>query len=269
MTSSAATCARRIGISTAMPRRASLYARSPPIFTADVAGIGSSTSPRRRASRRSSSGSAGGSSCSRTSPSGSPVEVRAERSMSVTYRLSNPTKHGASLVVQPDNSTNNPVANGSSVPAWPVRAPVRRRSSATIANELGPAGLSARTMPAGLSARGGTRRRRVSGREFASHEGGDLLDRRLAGEARSLTVASAARLPRDRRDIELVDARAKRHAPRRPAVARRLADQHGEPSAFDRAEVVDDPLRVRLRRANLTEIRAHEKRDDHPPALVN
>src|SRR5438132_2799625 len=87
-----------------------------------------------------------------TSPSGSPVEVRALRSTSVTYRLSRPTKHEASLVAAPDNKSNRPVANGSSVPAWPVRAPVRRRTSATIANEDGPAGLSTRITPLGLRA---------------------------------------------------------------------------------------------------------------------
>ena len=40
MTSSACTVDRRIGISASTPRRASLYARSPPILTADAAGIG-------------------------------------------------------------------------------------------------------------------------------------------------------------------------------------------------------------------------------------
>ena len=51
---------------------------------ADAAGIGSSISPRR-ASRRSSSSSGFGASCaSTTSPSGSPVEVVAVRSISVT-----------------------------------------------------------------------------------------------------------------------------------------------------------------------------------------
>ena len=53
--SSAWTVERRIGISTATPRRCRRYARSPPIFTADAAGIGSSTSPRSASSRASSS----------------------------------------------------------------------------------------------------------------------------------------------------------------------------------------------------------------------
>ena len=52
-------------MSTATPRRCSRYARSPPILTADAAGIGSSISPRRRRELRSSS-SAGGGSCRST-----------------------------------------------------------------------------------------------------------------------------------------------------------------------------------------------------------
>src|SRR4029078_6086067 len=122
-------------------------------------------------SRRSSSSSrVGASLCSIASPSGSPVDVRVVRATSVTYRLSRPTKHEAILVAEPDNKSNSPVAKGSRVPAWPVRAPVRRRRSETIANDDGPAGLSTRTIPAGLSARGG--------KELPAHEVRDLLDRR-------------------------------------------------------------------------------------------
>ena len=39
-----------------------------------------------------------------------------------------------------------------------------------------------------------------------------------------------------------------------PAVARRLADQRDHLGALDLAEVVDDPLRVRLLRARLGEV---------------
>src|SRR5581483_5130659 len=70
-TSSAYTVERRSGISTSTPRRCSRYARSPPIFTADAAGTGSSTSPCSRSSRS----SPGASWRSITSPSGSPVVV--------------------------------------------------------------------------------------------------------------------------------------------------------------------------------------------------
>ncbi len=73
----------RVGISTATPFRCSRYARSPSIFTADAAGIGSSTAPRRPSRALASAASSGDSWVSTTSPSGSPVAVRDERSISV------------------------------------------------------------------------------------------------------------------------------------------------------------------------------------------
>src|SRR5206468_2022018 len=130
--------------------------------------------------------------------------------------------------------------------------PVRRRSSATSANELGPAGLSTSTSPAGLSARGGIGCDSVG--EAAAQCLGDLRDRLLARESRRLAVAAAAELTRDRGDIELVDARAQRDAARRALQARRLADQGGHVRALDGAQVVDDPLRVGLDGADLGEV---------------
>src|SRR5436305_12518483 len=144
--------------------------------------------------------------------------------------------------------SRSPVANGSSVPACPVLAPVTRRICATIANDDGPAGLSTSATPAGSSARGGTLRD-----ESLTDHLGDLVDRLLARESRGLRVAAAVEQPRDHRDVELVDARTQRDPARRAAVARGLPDQDGELGAFDRAQVVDDPLRVRLGRADVCE----------------
>src|SRR5437763_12098732 len=96
-----------------------------------------------------------------------------------------------------------PVANGSRVPAWPVFAPVMRRICATIANDDGPAGLSTSATPAGSSARGGT-----LGEESPADGLGDLVDRLLGREPGGLRVAAAAEQARDRRHVELVDARA-------------------------------------------------------------
>src|SRR6516165_1226438 len=270
MTSSAYTCERRRGISTSTPRRASLYARSPPTFTAEAAGTGSSTTPRRGSSAASSSAAAGAGCDSSGSPSGSPVVVVDVRSTSATYCLSSPTKHGANLVAAPDNKSNKPVAKGSRVPVWPVRARVRRRSWPTSAKDEGPAGLSTRAAPTGLSARGGIRGLRA-GRldEGVPDELGDLLERPLRREARRLPVAAAAGAAGDRRDVDLVVARAQRD-PARRAVAghRRLADQRDHLRALDRAQVVDDPFRVRLLGADGREVLLREVRDDQAPALV-
>src|SRR5262245_20833362 len=261
MTSSASTRDRRSGISTATPRRCSRYARSPPILTAEAAGTGSSTSPRRPASRCPNSPSSGRSCSSSTDPSRSPVSVTVRRSTSVRYRLSSPTKHEASLVALPDNTSNSPVANGSSVPACPVRAPVRRRTSATTAKEDGPSGLSIRKIPLGSSARGGTK--------LAVDELGDLLDRRVAGKPGRLAVTAAVRLARDRGDVELVVRGPEAHPPTRALTPRRLADQRRHLRALDGAQVVDDSLRVRLRRIQVREVALQQVGDHQAPALVD
>src|SRR5436190_5426064 len=142
-------------------------------------------------------------------------------------------KHGTSLVAAPDSSTSSPVAKGSSVPAWPVRARVRRRKAATNANEDGPAGLSTNATPTGLSALGGIRPRDGE-HELAAQEVDDLGDRLLGREPGRLAVAPAADLARDRRHVDLVVARAERHTARRPLVAGRFANQGDHLRALDR-----------------------------------
>src|SRR5438105_2502083 len=164
--------------------------------------------------------------------------------MSATYRLSRPKKQGASRVAAPESSTSSPVANGSSVPVWPVRAPVRRRSAATSANDDGPAGLSTKATPTGLRALGtGTG---CVADERAAEERDQLVDRLLRGEAGRLRMATAALLAGDRRHVDLVMTRTQRDAARRPFVAWRLADERDHLRALDRAQVVDDPLRERF-----------------------
>src|SRR4029453_14346879 len=115
-------------------------------------------------------------------------------------------------------------------------------------------------MPEGLRPRGG---------KLPPHEFCDLLNRGLAREAGGLAVSTAAGLPGDRRDVQLVDARPQADPPGRSAFARRLTDEHGHVGSLDRAEIVDDSLRVRLRGADLMEVRAQEEADDDAPALVN
>src|SRR5581483_2115598 len=98
--------------------------------------------------------------------------------------------------------------------------------------------------PRALSALGGKH-------ELAVDELDDLGGRLLGREAGSLAVTAAAALRGDRRHIELVVTRAQRDAMGRPLVARRLADERDHLRAFDRAQVVDDSLGVRLFRTDL------------------
>src|SRR5450759_3431262 len=52
------------------------------------------------------------------------------------------------FVARPTSTSNSPVANGSSVPAWPVRMPPNeRRTAATTSWEVSPAGLSIKRTP--------------------------------------------------------------------------------------------------------------------------
>src|SRR5262249_55342951 len=168
------------------------------------------------------------------------------------------------------HSTSRPEGNGSGVPACPVRAPARLRSSSTSACEEGPAGLSTSPTPTGLAARGITSRR-LAGRsdELAADELDDLLERQLAREARRLDMPAAAQLPRDRGDVQLVARGPERDPVHRPAGGRWLPDQGDELRALALAEEVDDPLRVGLLGPHLGEVRPQEVRDDEPSPLVD
>ena len=84
----------------------------------------------------------------------------------------------------------------------PVRAPVARRSPATIANDDGPGGLSASTTPTGLGARGGIPASRGGRHVGGSDEVGDLRERLVAREAGGLAVTAAAAAARDRGDVD-------------------------------------------------------------------
>src|SRR5262249_34922818 len=170
-------------------------------------------------------------------------------------RLSRPTSHGVSLVALPDNTSSRPVANGSRVPACPVRAPVTLRIWATMAKDEGPPGLSTSATPAGSSARGGT-----LGEEAFADLLDDLPQRQIRGEAGGLAMAPAAEAPRDCRNVELVDARAERALVRVRCAVQLLPDQHRQLSSFYRAQVIDDPLGVGLGGADLVEVGADEMR---------
>src|SRR6266480_2646424 len=130
-----------------------------------------------------------------------------------------------------------------------------------MANDDGPAGLSTRTIPVGSSPRGG--------KELAADEVADLFDRSLTREPGGLPMAAAAGLARDRRHVELVDARTQADTTCGPILARWLANEHGHVRTLDRTQVVDDPLGVRLGGADLGEVRAQQVGDHDPAAFVH
>src|SRR5581483_151099 len=150
-------------------------------------------------------------------------------------------------VARPSNTNNNPVANGSSVPAWPTLTPRGnpRRTRATTSCEVGPAGLSTRRTPSrakprpegsfrGGSSPGGSlprppgsviallrRRGGQLRRDLLAQEGHELVVGQLGREAGRLPVTAAAARARDGRHVDLAVGRAQRDllAPRRARVA--------------------------------------------------
>src|SRR5258705_12464100 len=101
-------------------------------------------------------------------------------------------------------------------------------------NDDGPAGLSTSAIPTGLSALGtGTVRDQ---RVLVAEELDDLADRLLGGEAGGLAVPSTPHLACDRRDIDLVVARAQRDPGGWAFVPRRRANEGGPLPAPDRAQ---------------------------------
>src|SRR5205823_8298393 len=82
------------------------------------------------------------------SPSGSPVLDTAPSRATATYDFGSAMRKRCTRVARPTSTSSSPVANGSSVPAWPVRLrPSDRRTRATTSCEVVPGGLSARMRP--------------------------------------------------------------------------------------------------------------------------
>ena len=148
-----------------------------------------------------------------------------------------------------------------------LRARCAPRTRATIANDDGPAGLSTRTTPVGSSAfgmaisrRGAVRRRRTR----------RTIRRVISSIARSVENPAARLWPPPPKLRAIADTSTpsgcERSEPLRAAAAprRELADERDELGAVDRAQVVDDALRVRLLRPGRLEVLAAELGDDDP-----
>src|SRR5919199_5361703 len=98
-------------------------------------------------------------------------------------------------------------------------------------------------------------------------EARNLADGSLAREPGRLLVSPAAALASDLGDVDAFGRRPQADAARRAVLRRRLTDQGRELGAFDGAQVVDDPLGVRLLCAGPVEVGALEVRDDHAAAV--
>src|SRR4051794_13360962 len=110
-------------------------------------------------------------------------------------------------VARPRSTSSTPVANGSSVPAWPtfVARPCSRRTAATTSCDVFPAGLSTRRSPSGTRERG-----ELGGDGFAQ-EGADLVLVHVRREARGLAVPATAGGAGHRGDVDLRVGGAQRH----------------------------------------------------------
>src|SRR5215210_4450946 len=171
-------------------------------------------------------------------------------------------------VARPTRISRRPVANGSRVPAWPTRARPgsSRRTAATRACEVLPAGLSTRMTPppapagwalAGtrpLPALGPSRpldRLRLGG-YLRAQEADQLVPGHRGGEARRLAMTPAAAGARDPRDVDpLVDGPQGHLAKPALAVPQQVAHQGRDHRALDRAQVIDHALGVVLLGAGL------------------
>src|SRR5919202_1901359 len=203
---------------------------------------------------------------------------------------------------RPTSTSSSPVANGSSVPAWPaLRVPSARRTASVRSCEVFPAGLSTRTRPSTgpdaidrryrcaaptattnptAASTGATAARphptptaaRPQALQLRCHlltqEAHELVVGHLGGEARRLAVAAAAARAGDQRHVDLAVGGAQRHLLAAGPAVDELARERRHLRALDRAQVVDDALRVALLGPGQPEVVAGQPAERELPPVV-
>ena len=166
-------------------------------------------------------------------------------------------------MARPISTSSSPVANGSSVPACPTFTPrpSRRRIAATTSWDVTPAGLSARRTP---SASGRTELREATCARRNSTS---------SANSRSVENPAARRWPPPPPARAIADTSTRSSVARRRDLAGRRAvgllsrTSAGDRRALDRAQVVDDALRVALVGAGGREVVARQVGEREQPAV--
>ena len=136
--------------STCTPRRASSYSGTPLRFSAEYIGGVCHTSPvYRRSTSSSAAASTGGTGSRRvTVPVRSSVSVSTPSRMVPSYVFRSVIRNADNFVPAPMQTGSTPLANGSSVPRWPIfSARSARFSTRTMCADVGPSGLSMSRIP--------------------------------------------------------------------------------------------------------------------------
>src|SRR3954469_6412697 len=163
-------------------------------------------------------------------------------------------------VARPTSTSSRPVANGSSVPAWPTLtpAPSCRRTRATTSCDVTPAGLSTSRTPSALELLG----------KLAAQEVDELREPEVGREAGRAAVPAAAARPGDAGEREAGVGGAQRDLAGGRALGELIAHQARHRGALDGAQVVHDALGVALVGARRPVIVAREVRQREQAAVV-
>src|SRR5215204_2486194 len=169
---------------------------------------------------------------------------------------------------RPRRTISSPVANGSSVPAWPPLASLARRRRATTSCEVTPAGLSTSSTAAAVRTGSLTA---VGSAELNGDLGAQELDQlgvgEVGAEAGGTPVSAAAVHAGDRRDVDRAVGRAQADLASRAPAVRLVANHRGDRRSLERAQEVDDPLGQHLLRPGRL-IVARVDIGDRQPAVV-